>query len=108
MSAVGNILHKRKSPNDELDPSAQAHITSSSLRRLVESVGSIKIFLFRLVQLLSVLALLVLSVLAPLRDASERTRIFGPFAATDVVQIVLFVRVLFQYSCQASLCCPPD
>ncbi len=92
--AVGNALRKRKSSDGILESSAQAPPPLSFLRRRVESVGSVTIFLYRLLQLLSVLALLVLSVIVPLRDASQHTRIVGPFSAIDIVQTVLYVRAV--------------
>ncbi|KAL1939047.1 hypothetical protein VTO73DRAFT_10307 [Trametes versicolor] len=88
--AVGNALRKRKSPECILESSAQAPPPPSFLRRRVESVGSVTIFLYRFLQLLSILALLVLSVLVPLRDASPHARVVGPFAAIDIIQTVLY------------------
>lgn len=92
--AVGNALRKRKSPECFLESSAQAPPPPSFLRRRVESVGSVTIFLYRFLQLLSILALLVLSVLVPLRDATPHARVAGPFTVVDIVQTVLYVRAV--------------
>lgn len=92
--AVGNALRKRKSPECFLESSAQAPPPPSFLRRRIESVGSVTIFLYRFLQLLSILALLVLSVLVPLRDGTPHARVAGPFTVVDIVQTVLYVRAV--------------
>lgn len=90
--AVVNALRKRNVEDSMPKSAAQAHAQPCSFRRCVNSVGSVKIFVFRFLQFLSIIALLALSVFTPLHDTNSHARIVGPFTVVDVVQVVLYVR----------------
>ncbi|KAI0365043.1 P-loop containing nucleoside triphosphate hydrolase protein [Pilatotrama ljubarskyi] len=95
--SLKGIARKQKSYVDSGDPgepSAEAESPSlhnSSLSRLVDSVGSVTIVFYRLVQLLDVLALLILSVLGPVHHDALYKPVVGPFSFVDVAQVALYI-----------------
>ncbi|KAI0357911.1 P-loop containing nucleoside triphosphate hydrolase protein [Trametes cingulata] len=84
---TANVHDFREASADETGTSAG----ESNLSRLVDSVGSVTIVLYRSVQLLAVLALLVLSVAGPLYHGTPYGRVIGPFSIHDAVQVAIYM-----------------